>query len=159
MKSRSNEQKRLAVERSAKVAYEGLLTARELYAGGDAKAGFYLARSLWLVAVMDSATRFSPNTKSRTSRCGLMALFHGKRIDQETFEYCSAIDVKVTGGWAVATDTPKIVEAATALLEATESNSCRKRRLAAIEKANAKPGRIRQLATAACGLFAFGGAS
>ena len=157
MKSKSLQQRREALESVAAIVHEGLLEARRLDHEGESTLAFVSARTLFPMAVWLADRRwFGPQAKSthrrRSTKTCVMAMQMDGKIDAETTERLSAADQYVSTDWGECKHAPAVIDAALAILEASESNGCRKRR----ETPAQEPRRrfsLREWATAATGLF------
>ena len=163
MKSKSLQQRREALESVAAIVHAGLLEARRLVDEGEATLAFVSARTLFPMAVWVADRRwFGPAAKAmhrrRTTKTCTMAMQQEGKIDPEMIERLSTADQYVSTDWGECKHATTIIDTALAILEASESNGCRRRR----ERPAQEPRRrfsLRQWATAATGLFTVGAGS
>ena len=160
MKTRSRQQHREALETVAANVHAGLSEARRFAEVGETTLAYVLARQLFPLAVWIADRRwFGPEAKAshrkRPSRtCILKAQWEGL-IDAETAERLREADVLVSTPWGEVKHAPAVIDTALAILEASESNGCRKRR----ETPAQEPRRrfsLREWATAAASMFTVG---
>ena len=160
MKSKSLQQRREALEAVAVNVHEGLLEARRLDHEGESTLAFVLARQLFPMAVWLADRRwFGPQAKSmhrrRTTKTCTMAMQQEGKIDPEMIERLSTADQYASTDWGECKHAPAVIDAALAILEASESNGCRKRRETSVPEPRRRFS-LRQWATAATGLFTVG---